>query len=296
MRTPPRAFTLIELLVVMTIIVVLLALLTPALDRAVYSAELATCAARQDAAASGVITYAMSYKRYYPHRAGPDEVNWLPPYVYSNDRDDRPAIFEAIHPGLLLDPFSGKIDLTTTSMFRQVIYANYNMYFGWRFKPTGGNGKHVDREKGMYRMGDRFTWTDTDGDAPVQRSFKLIVSDFNVVREPDTEAGTTASQALGGHPDRDQQTMGFISSQDNVENAAFYPLQGQTLTVSYWRNQNTATPRPKRGLYDTNHAYDDGSVAQIRDLAWDEKERAVFIPEASNGHYQQSWGQQVPRP
>src|ERR1041385_7046662 len=41
------AFTLIELLVVVTIIVVLLALLTPALDRAIYRAELLRCGANQ---------------------------------------------------------------------------------------------------------------------------------------------------------------------------------------------------------------------------------------------------------
>ena len=35
-----RAFTLVELLVVITIIVILLALLTPAMDRAVYHAEM----------------------------------------------------------------------------------------------------------------------------------------------------------------------------------------------------------------------------------------------------------------
>lgn len=40
-----KAFTLIELLVVITIIVVLLALLVPALDKAIYQAQLSVCAA-----------------------------------------------------------------------------------------------------------------------------------------------------------------------------------------------------------------------------------------------------------
>src|ERR1043165_1931025 len=54
----PRAFTLIELLVVITIIVVLLALLTPALDKAMYQAELAVCGANLRAIANGAIPYA----------------------------------------------------------------------------------------------------------------------------------------------------------------------------------------------------------------------------------------------
>src|SRR5207253_2093486 len=40
-----NGFTLIELLVVVTVIVALLAMLAPALDKAVYQAELAVCAA-----------------------------------------------------------------------------------------------------------------------------------------------------------------------------------------------------------------------------------------------------------
>src|SRR5688500_3053707 len=65
-----RAFTLIELLVVITIIVVLLSMLTPALDRAIYQAELAVCAANQDAIAGAVVVYAAGHRRMYPYRVG----------------------------------------------------------------------------------------------------------------------------------------------------------------------------------------------------------------------------------
>src|SRR5438876_557647 len=53
MKDLRAAFTLIELLVVVTIIVVLLALLTPALDRAIYQAELTVCAANQHTVGAG---------------------------------------------------------------------------------------------------------------------------------------------------------------------------------------------------------------------------------------------------
>jgi hypothetical protein len=285
------------LLVVVTVIVVLLAMLAPALDQAVYQAELAVCAARQHGAVTGVLGYTTAYRRYYPHRAGPVEVNWVPPYLHSNDRDDRPAVFEAIQPKLLLDPFSGGIDLTTDSELRQVIYANYNMHFGWRYSPTGENGRHREREKGMFRLGDRFTWTDMSGDLPFQRSYSLLISDFDVIRDLiPADANATAQSALGGHPDRDEPTMVFVTSQDDVANATFYAGQGQTLTMSFWRNQNTASPRPKRGLYDAGFGYDDGSVARINDIRWNQRdERMTFVPEANNRPYNDIWGQQVPR-
>src|SRR5688572_14459762 len=66
MRRP--GFTLIELLVVVTIIVVLLALLTPALDKAIYSAELAVCGSQLHAIGSGATIYAAQFRRYYPYR------------------------------------------------------------------------------------------------------------------------------------------------------------------------------------------------------------------------------------
>src|ERR1041385_7156002 len=69
-RYVTRAFTLIELLIVVTVIVVLLALLTPALDRAIYQAELTVCASRLHATGVAVTSYASQYRRTYPYRPG----------------------------------------------------------------------------------------------------------------------------------------------------------------------------------------------------------------------------------
>lgn len=67
MRTPSRrAFTLIELLVVVTIIVVLLALLAPGLEKAIKAAEQAKCLANMKAIGTGLGMYLVEYKRVFP--------------------------------------------------------------------------------------------------------------------------------------------------------------------------------------------------------------------------------------
>ena len=66
-----KAFTLIELLVVITIIVVLLALLTPALDRAMYEAQLVQCAGNLKVWGSIAVSFAQDHKRDLPMAFGP---------------------------------------------------------------------------------------------------------------------------------------------------------------------------------------------------------------------------------
>src|SRR5688500_8855542 len=84
MRT--TAFTLIELLVVVTIIVVLLALLTPALDKAIYQAELTVCGANQRAVAMSAVSYATGSKRFYPHRQGVrEDMVWPEACIYNGN-------------------------------------------------------------------------------------------------------------------------------------------------------------------------------------------------------------------
>ena len=67
MRTLIRGgFSLVELLVVVTIIVVLLALLTPALDTAIREAELAVCSSNQRSIGQALQMYLGDSRRYYP--------------------------------------------------------------------------------------------------------------------------------------------------------------------------------------------------------------------------------------
>src|SRR5687767_2102205 len=93
-----KGFTLVELLVVIAIIVVLLALLTPAMDQAIYQAELTVCGTRTRAIAMGALDYAGANRRAYPYRKGVQDKNtaqWQPHSLNSSGgsksvHDDRP--------------------------------------------------------------------------------------------------------------------------------------------------------------------------------------------------------------
>src|SRR5688572_5735453 len=114
-----RAFTLIELLVVITIIVVLLSLLTPALDKAIYQAELAVCAANLDGIAAAATVYASGSRRAYPYHiltapgSGifPEQINSLSEGA-PTARDDRPLLATVLSLNKnLIDPFCDPVDL-----------------------------------------------------------------------------------------------------------------------------------------------------------------------------------------
>src|SRR5687767_9422946 len=75
MTLPHRsAFTLVELMVVVAIIVVLLALMMPAMENAIYQGELAVCGSRLKGIASASFMYAHDNKKRYPSR--PEDYAW----------------------------------------------------------------------------------------------------------------------------------------------------------------------------------------------------------------------------
>src|ERR1041385_1906177 len=92
-RASKHGFTLIELLGVITIIVILLALLTPALDKAIYVAELAACQAQQRGIVTGTVIYAMEHKRYYFDRSVIRNTSQAQPTMLATaNSDDRDLI------------------------------------------------------------------------------------------------------------------------------------------------------------------------------------------------------------
>src|ERR1041385_425886 len=146
-------FTVIELLVVITIIVVLLALLTPALDEAVYQAELAACSGSHHAAAQGALLYTSDFKRRYPYRPGVSGGTGNQPNRLNNNDprnlcDDRPTIRNHIPLKALVCPLTQRVDLSEEANNPNTqVWASYYLWFGFQY--TG--------EKGMFRLGDRFT-------------------------------------------------------------------------------------------------------------------------------------------
>jgi len=246
-----HGFTLVELLVVVTIVVLLLALLAPAMDEAVYQAELAVCATRQKAAGTGVIQYSTDSKRSYPLRQGArDElVEWSNNQVANRFYEDRPAIFSAAPAKTLLDPFSHPLDLETT-VPDNAIYATYYLWFGWRFHKGGrvwvnGQpiGSPVSSERGMYRLGDRFTYGSV--------SFNLLLSDGDRL---------STNYQDGFHPDRQGRMYSWPAFQDVVNPWPGWNTHGAFATWTGWSTQNTGV---SRGEVDLNYAWDDGAVTRL---------------------------------
>src|ERR1041385_9113032 len=184
------AFTLIELLVVVTIIVVLLALLTPALDQAIYQADVAMCGAKLHATAGGTIVYAADNKRHYPDRVGPKGWDFAKlsggGQPVTNRFDDRPILRTYLSlNGHLRDPIDPKVDMEAPGP-NAGVYASYALWFGWRYTdPARGGG-------GMYRIGDRFTWSERGRSS----AFDLLASDW------DDEQQST-NYVFASHPSKD---------------------------------------------------------------------------------------------
>jgi prepilin-type N-terminal cleavage/methylation domain-containing protein len=259
-----KGFTLIELLVVVTIIVVLLSLLAPAMDRAIYSAELAACGANLHVVGLGVQNYAMDNRRRYPYRAGVHDATntvdtgdtflatsaWHPHKIWNggtggNARDDRPLL--ARYMGInaaLNDPLSRKADLAGAKVGSQT-YGSYYLWFGYQF--AGQNA--------MEKMGDRLAWAE----GGTRSRFDVLAGDQDDVRFADTTAATFAS-----HPDRDAVLHGEL-----------YQDAGNPLSVvSRWAVQGAA----ERGPIDTNFVFAAGDVGRYDAVEVDQDDRMIKVP------------------
>ena len=262
------AFTLVELLVVITIIVILLALLTPALDQAVYQAELAVCGTNLRSIGSGATVYAMNHQRRYPHRSGltdPNENLWEPRMIATSRNDDRPELEGFISLDLLVDPLTKKINLDRASTGPNGwVYSTINLWFDWRYSAASA---------GMHRVGDRFTaeW------AGERYRFGLLADDHNQTYDQANPRAT--------HPD----ALGVMANQswEGVPHGAaigtvFFGDANATLTGSVWLSS------APRGPIDNNYLHTDGSVDRITGIEWGD-DRFVRVPYDSRSGSTTSW-------
>jgi prepilin-type N-terminal cleavage/methylation domain-containing protein len=268
-----NGFTLIELLVVVTIIVVLLALLTPALDKAIYQAELAVCSAQQKSVTEGVSLYAMSFKRQYPYRRYVAEfqtdVNTVRPWHLRNgdqvagakesERDDRVPLRGYVEMKMLVDPLCEEVDLDDPGSW---IYSSYALWFGWRYQG----------QEGMTKMGNRLTWVDASKVTPITYKMDWLITDAdNPIpafsppwyqgSHPD-DLGLLQSKAIqGGTKDESLQSQGNSQVNGGETNSKWFWFGG-------W----------DRGEIEMNASSADGSVVRYNDVRTYDDERMSYAP------------------
>ena len=276
------AFTLIELLVVVTIIVVLLALLTPALDKAIYQAELAVCASHLKGIATGSQAYAFSSRRAYPYRriVQQNGAYWTN-QLTNNNFDDRLVIRDYIAINALLnDPLSKAVnkenyqkDAATRPSWT---FSAYDLWFGWKYSGL----------RGMFRVGDRFEWVEASSTGTVSYRFDLLACDVDW-QTPD------ALNAIAGHADQEPWVMHnrVMDNQPydaNTESASFASSAGTLIAWSWWDVRGG-----RRGTLDRNFVHEDGSVLRITGVDLDDG-RFVRTSYTLNGGSGAAWKVQLP--
>lgn len=253
-----RAFTLIELLVVVAIVVVLLSLLVPAMDRAVYQAELAVCAANQKGIGAGVVSYAMESKRFYPRRE--HLLNWYSvPLVinytlFGQSLDDRPMLrpYLSINKSLRC-PLQDEVNLDTEDP-DTMVYAGYNLWFGMQYRANQGFNDlgqvaaNNARSPGMFKLGNRWGFQDTNhGQKPVRSS---VLANDRYLPNPDKGAVHSSHPGDGYFNDVKREEVYGISPKG---------------TISLWSSLDARAA----GAVDLNVLFDDVSVRRYADVRWD---------------------------
>jgi prepilin-type N-terminal cleavage/methylation domain-containing protein len=266
-------FTLVELLVVITIIVILLSILMPAMDKALHEAEMTNCAANQRGAASGQIGYAMDYKRRYPYREvvrkmsnqAVDHRQLTVPMNRSqanqvNGYDERPLYLPYMSLASLECPKVDDLDLASGSAAETYIYGSITRFAGWQYHfnhTTQGQNTTSPLTPGtpgpgMLKLGDRWTFGTI-------RSRILGGDHYRVI-------GVFGWTVEAAHPD----VHGLTSLQTFQEASA--PNQGlgdadAKKTISIWTLFTAAAQDNVKGI-DVNYHYDDGAVERFNALGW----------------------------
>lgn len=266
----PRAkgFTLIELLVVITIIVVLLAMLVPALDKAIYQSELTVCGVRLKGIGTAVTVYAAENKRRYPDRMVGQKGALSPHQLFGRAGTATASTWTAdcrvpLRPLFsinksLNDPLCQEVDLDNESEMEASIWAPTALWFGYQYTNDSSTSP-----KGMYRLGDRWTWND--------QSFDVVASDI-VSQDP----------GWGGHDSHpDYDGVAYNDVKDSGPGELPWGSPAATDTWTRWIGGTN------RGPVDANYALQDGSVRRILAIEHDTNpqipEMADDVPIFGNG-------------
>ena len=258
MSSRPIGFTLVELLVVITVLVLLLALLVPAMERAVYQAELTICAGRLDSIAGGVMAYAAGHKRQYPrHRAAdagqapPNQITWALSPANSAALDMRARLkpFLSLNDHLNC-PLTATIDIEGSGSNTAVLLP-YALWFGFQYRITGQNSR------GLKKLGDRLTYLDHE--------FSALAGDEDVFWDTNSPPDTPH----GSHPDEAGVRIN-LRLQDQVP-----PWTVPLVTLTRWESPTAATVR---GGVDLNYAFQDGSVHRYDRVNATADPRLVSVP------------------
>lgn len=242
-----RAFTLIELLVVVTIIVVLLALIAPAMDAAIYRAELTICATNQKGIASAMTVYATGHNRFLPYNKSlANNTTWHAPLIkLASANNDMRQVLSPYLPlqKILFDPMIKPQDIETDAIAQ--MYGNYSLWNFWKWAPAVDPNSRAQR-----KLGDRFTYY--DGVLERQYSWDVLACDFMRAVNPMTDG-----KYWTNHPTKSDTS------------SLFRTAPGAANQYTFW-----ISTVPKRDLVDFNVARQDGSVETLADVEADDERLA----------------------
>jgi prepilin-type N-terminal cleavage/methylation domain-containing protein len=249
LRLANRGFTLIELLVVITIIVVLLALLTPALDRALHMTMLAMDGAQMRGVAMGTVSYASDHKRSYPDRG--ENSSWDAMQIKAGTAFNIPRRLEPyVSHKSFVDPFleDARLDWDECNADDNGVYMpGYNVYLDW-----GSAASQVQR---MRRLGQQMIF-----DAPEpeneRRAFSILLADRDARH---IDSGGNRVWATTSHQDKAGLQQFWAHHGEGNPWLFNVPVGFGNVYVAWW----VAT---QRGVVDNHYAYDDGSVLRLTDV------------------------------
>lgn len=272
------AFTLIELLVVVAIIVVLLALLAPAMDRAIRQAELAVCMAQQSGVGKGATTYAMGFKRYFPHRPSMQNDNGQFERIQTGlagntgYNDDRPMLREFMAIKMLQCPLNEPVDYDTLRQDVWILPSTL-LLFGGKGMTDPATGQ---RYRPIRKVGDRMSWSGSThpsagGVAAGNDSGQAKRWTFDYLTG-ETDWNRLFDQVRTAHPD----DLGMLYTESLEGESVFTVVLGvRSRWVSYASGE--------RGKITQHYGRSDGSVRRIEEIANHDREQTVEVPEFENG-------------